>query len=516
MAAHQLSYQGGEADTAALLDIMAEKASRNGRIYTFPREGFFVINNPERRGEMVKCFLTQDTFISSLTEDDDGYFRLRYRPAMAVSGYNIDIHQAPDLDESMIPAIEDLLYLNREDVLGDMLGWFTACHYRSLYLHYFAQFPLLHLYGQAGAGKTKSVQVLACLHWYDRAKQSVKSALASSNFALDIDASTSTSCPLIVDEWKPKEIRSIKGRYEKLKDVLKASYVGSDIGNRGTLNKGAESTLGVIKSKATAPIVFMAEAIETETAIFERSIVVPLSQALHAGNRRREQALENLLADGTAVSAVGRRLVELGLTIDNEAFRDEFRAIHEEVKASLPEINDANMKRAAPRLIFNRAVAIHGLLCFKRALYSAFRERFDARTDELMHSRRGALTGEEGEITRSQGMSEISKLINIFAQLSRVRDESWCLDRRDYAVGDGWVEIKIETCYMKYRRYCASIHDRPLFDNLEALIFAFNIYSAVIDTTCANSELREEGSAEHVVRLSLDKLRQEGIQTFRT
>lgn len=516
MATHQLSYQGGEADTAALLDIMAEKARRSGRVFTYPREGLFVISNPLRKGEMVKCYLTQDTFVSSLPEDDEGYFRLRYKPANAVSSYNIDIHDAPDLDESMAHYIDDLLSMNRDDVLADMIGWFTAAHYRSIYLRLFSQFPILHIWGQSGAGKTKTVQIMAAMHWWDKDKRSLKSATSSTNFALDVDCSTSTSCPLIIDEWKPKELRAFKGRYEKLKDVLKASYVGSDIGNRGHVNKGAESSLGVIKSKATAPIVYMAEAIETETALFERSITVPLSKALYEGFPERQKAHGRLLNDALGLSAVGKRIVEMGLTIEIDKFRDEVNEIKSEIEARLSKSEDASTNKMAKRLVYNRAVQVHGCLIFKRALNTCFGSKYDERMDELIRARSGALVGEEGEITRAQGMAEISKIINAFAQLSRVRNETWSLDAKDYVVGDGWVEIKVASCYMKYRRYCASVHDKPMFDSLEALSYALNTYSAVIDLTCANSELREEGSDEKIVRLNINELRSEGVQLFRT
>lgn len=518
MASNQLSYQGGEPETSALLDVMAEKAQRSGKVYVYPREGFFLLQHPENtQKELVKVFLTQDYYQCSIPEDDPRHFKLRYRPTNVTSSYNIDIHMAPDLDESMIPALHDLFAMNRPDVLADMLGWFVACHYRSFYIQAFGQFPVLHIYGEAGAGKTKSVEVLSRLHWFHKERVSIKSATSSTNFALDTDASTSTSCPMIVDEWKPKELRTIKGRYEKLKDVLKASYVGSDIGNRGTINKGAESTLGVIKSKATAPIVFLAESIETETAIFERCVVVPLTQDNHKGNKARTLAFERVYDDPTAVSALGKAIVEMGFTIDFEAFKAEFKAILRQVESNLPDLTDANRRRAAPRLVYNRAVMIHGQSIFERALAKAFgAAEFKADMEALRGSNSSRLDGSD-TMTEVHSMSEISKLVSRLALMSRARDKNYeMFQDKDYIVGDGWVEIKVESSYDKYRMYCASIHDVPLFDTLDALVYALGSFSSVIDRQCVNSELREDGSTERVVRLNSNKLRRDGVQSFRS
>ncbi len=516
MANYQLSYQGGEGETSALLDVMAEKAARNGVTYVYPREGFFVIDHPEKKGELVKVYLTQDTFLSSIPKDDPSYFKLRYKPTDVLSSYQIDIHKAPELNDSHIPAIEALFNLSRTEELADMLGWFIACHYRSIYLELFGQFPLLHIYGEAGAGKTKSVEILSRLHWYQKSRVHIMSAISSTNFALDASASSTTSCPMIIDEWKPKEMRAIKGRIEKLKDVLKASYVGSNIGNRGTLNKAAENGLGVVKSKATAPIVFIAEAIEVETAIFERSVVVALTQELHKGNKARQAACDFLYEDATALSALGRATVEMGFTIDTPGMRQEVMTIRRAVEASLPDL-DGIARRAAPRLIYNRTVILHALSILKRVLQMYFGSRFDADCDRLMGSRKDALTGDEGQIATAQGMSEASKMINQLAQMSRMRDQPWEIKPgKDYIVGPDWLEIKAESCYSAYRRYCAAIHDSPLFINLETMVFALHSYSPTIDRICASSDLRDDGSNERIFRFNLDKLRKEGVQSFRT
>lgn len=515
-AAHQISYQGGEPETTALLDVMSDKAGKGGRTYVYPREGFFVERNPETKdGQRVKIYLTQDTFLSSIDISNPDYFRLQYRPEQAVSSYNVDLHRAPKLDESMAESIHDLFSFTRPDIAANLIGWFVAAHYRSLYHALFNQFPLLQVYGEAGAGKTQTISMLAHLHWY-MTPVSVKSAMSCTNFAMDSHASTSTSAPFILDEYKPREISKVKGRLEKIKDVFKASYVSGDIGERGTLNRGAENHLAVVKSQCTAPIVFLGEAVEAETAIVERCVTVMLSKTYVT--RHRQAAFLRLQQDSSALSALGRAIIEAGFSIDMEAMRDEVNGIREGIERNLPDFDDEDKKRVAPRLIYNRAVIVHALTVLKRVLQKTFEDQFDAVIDSMIGKPTEMSGTDADRAMQINSMSEISKVVSRIALLSRAIDTPYQMKAgtgKDYYVGHGWVEVKVESAYDNYRRYCASISDTPLFDNLETFWFALQAYSPCVDSICASSELRVDSSTERIVRLDTRKLTREGVQSFK-
>lgn len=512
---HQIGFQGGDFEVMSLLDVMAEKSKRGGKVYVYPREGFMLMNNPHAdRKEKVKIFLSQDTFMSSLSEDDPAYFRLRYRPVQAMSSYNIDIHHAPELDDSMKGALHDLFSFTREDVAARLIGWMVACHYRSVYLDLFNQFPLLQVYGEAGSGKSQTIWMLAHMHWYLK-EISVKSSASCTAYALDAHASSSTSAPFILDEFKPRELKTQgKGKYEKLKDMFKASYIGGDIGERGTVNKGAENTMAVIKSRATAPVVFMGEAIEMETAIIERCVTVNLTK--QSQTRHREEAFLRLHGDSTALSALGRDLIQLGFTLNLDGMRKEVREIQAEIEAGMPAIDDETMKRAAPRMIFNQAVVIHGLRILKHVLKKRYGTEFDMSVDALLDTCKHPASGADAKVVAIHSMSEVSKVVNRIAILSRSQGNTYdMVPIKDYLIGEGWIELRVEQAYDQYRRYCATVHDTPLFDSVESFIYGLNSYSPCLDRICASSELRKDGSTESIVRLSLRKLVKEGVQSFR-
>lgn len=515
-AAHQISFQGSDAETVALMDIMAERANRSGKTYIYPREGFFVVDHPEKEESTpVMVYLTKDTYLCGIDETDPDFFRLKYRPNQATSAYNIDVHRAPELNEDMKSSIHDLFSFSRADVLADTIGWFIAAHYRSIYLRLFKQFPLLQVYGEAGSGKSQTVMLLSHLHWYRSEMISVKSAAAFTPFALDMHASSSTSAPFIIDEYKPRELRKMGGKYEKVKDVLKASYIGADIGERGTINKGAETHLALIKSKATAPIVFMGETIEMETAIVERSVVVQLAQSYVT--KRRREAFFRLQRDPSALSAIGRKLVETGFGIDMKKMVAEVTSIRDQVESTLPDMDDDTRKRAGERLVFNRVVVLHGLTILKRTLQDVFGDEFDEVLDSLMGGRISMDTSSDDMGVRMHAMSEISKVVSRVALLSRAAGRDFeMVYGKDYVVGAGWVEVKVERAYDNYRRYCSTIGEQPLFDNLEGFIHALNAYSAVVDRLCPQSELREDGTSESIVRLDTKRLALDRIQQFRS
>ena len=511
---HGLSYQGSDAETAALMELLNERADKHSkRVYTYPREGLFVLSHPDdaRKGT-VSVYLTQTAYFCSIPEGQPDHFRLKYKPNMAMSSYNIDIHEADVLGEEHRETLHDLFGFSRANVLASLLGWFMAAHYRSFYLHLFKQFPLLHVYGEAGSGKTKTIETLCHLHWYRDDRINIRSAVASTPFALDMLASSSTSAPLVLDEYKPREMRLQRGKHEKLKDIFKASYVGSNVGERGTLNKGADNALSVVTSKATAPIVFMAEAVEMETAIIERCVPVQLAKSYQT--KRRRMAFDSLNSNPGALSAIGRLAVEMGFRINLDAMKEEVQEIRRKVEASLPDLDDMSRKRPAERQIFNRVVVIHGLTILQRLLASVFKTEFDEEVGELITAAYEFQQEIDTGTISVSSMSEISKVMSRIAMLTRAAGRDYeIVYGKDYlAVGDH-IELKVERAYDCYRRYCATIHETPLFDTLEAYLYALNAYSAVTDHQCPTSVLAEDG--ERVIRFDLSILKREGVSQFR-
>jgi hypothetical protein len=514
LALHQFTYQGGEPETTALMDIMAEKAAGKPGVYCYPREGLFVQDHPDiDKPTPVVMYLTRDTFISSIPPGAENYFKLAYRPSQAESAHKIDIHKAPQLGDEHKEFIGDLFRINKESVMADLLGWFVAAHYRSVYLYLFKQFPLLQAYGEAGAGKTKTIELLARLHWYKN-EIAVNSCMSCTAFALDNLVSTSSSAPAILDEYKPRALVKKGGNaLEKLRDTFKMSYTGSDVGNRGTVNKAAENSLSVIKSKVTAPIVFMGEAIEMETAIYERSVSVNLSKKFITGNRKI--LFTRLQRNTEAISALGRAIVEMGFRLDFAQVVSDMDEIRLSLEAGSADGTDRPAE--AERMLFNRCVIIHGLRLLRSVLQETFGSEFDPVIASLLATKEGGPDSHEEEAMHMHGMSEISKVLKRIARLTFEIDAPYEVKLgQDYLVFDGYVELNVERSYDHYRRWCTIFHEVPLFDSMESFVQAFGVYSPCKDRNCVTSVLRNEWGSDRIVRLDSILLSREGVSTFRS
>ncbi len=509
-ATHAVSFQGLDADVNALFDIMATNSQ--SEVSTLPREGIQVIDNPVTlpKRKPVVVYATRTGFVLSRRVPDEEKFELKYGARGALSAYNIDIHTAPRMKAEYGDVYDNLFTFNKVTAVADLLGWFTACHFRSVYQRFFRQFPLLQAYGESGAGKTATVMALSKLHWYVQTPP-LNSAMGLTPFALETIASTSTSAPMVLDEYKPRELaKAGANKLPKIRDLLKASYSGGQIANKGTLNKSEGGGATVIRMDATAPIVFMTEGLEGETAILERCVPVNFSKNAHTADR--EAAINVLKYDEEALSALGREIVEYALFMDLNEFKadmiDEIKLQESQVAAF-----GAATKRDAPRIIFNRAVINHSLKILERILKSVFGMRYNEQFERLLDD---SLRTEERKSLQSHTKSEIGKVVDRLQQLSFEDDLSYCLRMGiDFAVYNGFMELKVETSYDRYRMWCVRMHDVPLFDNVEAFRIALSNFSPIMENNVLKSKLRDDGSMATIVKLDLNRLRKEGINSFK-
>jgi hypothetical protein len=513
-------FQGTDPEARGLGHYLQTRAmSDNRRVYVSPREGVTLMAHPRKPSRSCVVYLSQDQCMNSIPEDDPDYFELKYHQEQAVSTYRADIHMADDLGPQHIPSLTNLFKINRPEVVADMVGWFVACYYRSFYHRMYQQFPLLQVFGEAGSGKSQTVMLLARLHWTTQEGVNSKSAMSLTPFALDSQVSSSSSLPLILEEYKPAEMRAFRGKHEKLKDVFKNSFNMGEVGNRGTLHKGSgASYIGVARSVASAPIVFIGESAETETALVHRSIVVPLNRAFHTPTR--EAAFRQLQAAPDALSALGKSLLMSVFHTDIDKMRAQFETIQAKLHETVPK--DHEGRATIPdRNIYGRCVVVQALTALKEILHGHFGDQFDETLDSLI-ALRSVYTGSAADAAAArQGRSEISKVIHHIAHLSHPAGdprEHHMIPNVDYIVGDGWIEIKPETAYLKYLMSCHQLGSShpPLFPTLESFFRALQDYKPVVDLKCPNSELHEHGNGEDVYRLDLQALKNAHVnKTFK-
>lgn len=514
MVAYGQAYRGNDLDSQGILDMLNAKIETGGRrVYAIPREGLMVVDHPTLRGEKVIAYLTQDACLTSVDGDEKKEVTLRYRALQAVSGYRIDIHKADAVEPEHYEQLKDLFRFNRPDVVAKTVGWFVASHYRSAYIETMRQFPSLQVYGEAGSGKSQTLMLLARMHWASNNGVSLKAAMSCTNYALDMHATSSSSAPLIIDEWKPREMRMQKGKYEKLKELVKMAYMAGEVGERGNMQKGSADVMALAKSTASAPIAFMGEAVEPETAIQERCVTVALSQQFQT--HERKAAFYRLQKNADCLSSLGRTLMLRGLAMNLGALADEVTQLRHRMTDMVPTRPDGQ-STVPERLIYNMAVMYHAWDSILRGAFaSMFGEgAFDAEINEMLtHLTFEGLATEQAAVA---SVSEISKAMGQIAKLSRLSDRPYAVVKnKDYLVDGNFVEVRVESCYDHYRMYCATIRDTPLFDSPESFLQALYIYSAVVDRMCIDSRLRVAGADERVMRFDIERLKAAGVPEFR-
>ena len=254
---------------------------------------------------------------------------------------------------------------NSELSLGLTYGWMTACFYRPLAHAATSQFPLLHVVGSSGYGKTSTLRVASALHSY--LVELPETTPNSSPFAFSQLVSCYASSPVLLDEYKPG--RMTTERLEAFRALLRDAYNGkaSLRGGGGATSKSATSWRGLNTTFMKAPIIFVAEALETETAILERSVAVTMTRP--RDRNAAYQAYKYVANNKHMLSILGRGLMESVLREETpEAVAKRLGELVAEVGAELraEDPNDSlDVARARrninDRPLYNTAVALMGL-----------------------------------------------------------------------------------------------------------------------------------------------------------
>ena len=125
----------------------------------------------------------------------------------------------------------------------------------------------------------------------------------STLFSIQQQMASTASIPLFVDEYKPHEMDRLKLNQMRamFRDAYNAKKIQRGGGNR--TNKDDYNALNSLKMEA--PVIFAAEAPETETAIVERSVMVSFKRL---SGRAQANAYRSALAfyqDEEPLSSLG-------------------------------------------------------------------------------------------------------------------------------------------------------------------------------------------------------------------
>jgi hypothetical protein len=501
-------FKGTDTQASLVQLLLSRLAVKSGNItYIIRKEGMELIQDPSERGSVKRhvVWVCPDA-VSGNTESTV----YRYMSVVAKGPvFNTDLHTVKGPLENTKQVkdwLHALLAMNEKSIIGLMLGWFVSCFHKQFYQAAFDQFPLLHPNGPAGCGKTFTTKLLARM-FYNTSPVVMLGASAATNFALKAAWTASASIPLVIDEYKPSELPS--QRYDFLLQHFRMAY-NQGAGASGGMSKGSteSSFRDVTQYNYSAPTVYIGESQEMQTAIVQRTVSVALSST----ESGRHTKAFNLASSEENLHLISR----LGFMLMTETFNETVTTRRE----TLAPIRDMLRAKLGPnthdRQVYNLAVVICGLNFLERTLEKVFGTEFRSEIEEMIT----AIIDRRDEIT-THAVTESSKVLNDLALMSHSeKDDSEFAIREGYEylvnIEDDYIEITAREAFIKYAAWCHRKGFRTLYTTAEGFIASLAKSPATLDPRVFETPLLLPGQSSRILRLSLEKLKEEGVDLFKT
>lgn len=344
----------------------------------------------------------------------------------------------------------------------------------------------------------------------------------STLFAIQQHLAGSASIPLIIDEYKPHEMPI--EMHGKLKLLMRDAYNCRDV-TRGGGNRDSDDYRSLYATQLAAPMVVIAEASEEEAAVMERVVLCtivrpPASVAMKWSNRfhlaERNKRVLAILGQYIASSVVLDYSVE-SLTEEFDKLQAQAQAQYmlseKDLSAGLSEDELRAKQGAKERTVFNYTVVRFGLGKFRTLVKDIFDDEFEPLFAEL----EDAVYNRMNDLLPST-QPEWVKVFNRIATMSlSVESSSPVAIRRgfEYAYGRfrgrNALELSARSAYHRYRAYCRSISERPLFSGDHAFLHSLKDCPALLQHG-PGEELAIPGG---VFIFDVDELARMGVEAFK-
>ncbi len=489
------SMRGTDQQVSTLADIFRKGTTKT--VYAVEREGIDVVTPPGSNSSDDEDVIWASPDNVTCLREGVSY---RYHGVYSATGtYRSDLMHAPDMTKDDEDYVRDLLSINSSQNVAKMLGWFSAAFLTQLIRKKFKRFPSLQVYGQAGAGKSMTVILLNHLH-YHMVEPRQFSVAGQTQFPIIAAVATSASLPLVFEEVKRRQLH--KSMLDFLQNILRSNYTADHL-SRGSLGRDKSvRELTVTDFTNSAPIAFVGEALEDQSAILERCVCVAMSKTDRSG---RDKYFERCLDEATHMGRIGKSLALSALAIDRDWLNAQvtlnFKSVTGRVTATVAD--------DATRPAYNLAVVLTGLDFLKGTLARVFGKTFDARLNELQDS---ILDNVMDSIPRN--LSEVSRVLDTMANLTRNEDDNLrLLPNVDYVVKENCVELKLRNAFDKYVRYQRSLGLEVLFDSHNAWQSALINYGGTMQRAVPDSVMWDSPKAV-IFKLSLSYLDKENVDAF--
>lgn len=347
---------------------------------------------------------------------------------------------------------------------------------------------------------TETTKLFCNLHYFNSEPKMLTPT--STLFAVASSMSGSSSIPLVLDEFKPAEMNP--QLYDKFKLLLRDAYNCRAV-ERGGGTRESSDYRSVHKTQLAAPLVFISEAAESESALMERVVLLtqikPPAIQMSENYMRFSRAVDKKELLGMLGKYIAAGIIKRTTL---ESFAEEFNAIYNATRKELmlsaddvdltPEVL-SKKSGAKERTVFNYSVVKFGLRKIENLIRGIFGEEFT----QLFAEMQATVCSSVDDI-QAQTVPEWLKVLNTFTDMAHLDPESTCflVPGKDYAAvsygGAACMEFNLRSCYHKYRQYMAISRTKPLFPGESAFVFAMGNTPALVAKN-AEVELQVPGGS---------------------
>lgn len=494
------SFSGTDIHARGVFQAMLKDSKRD--VYIIDAEGVNLLRTGRGISDDKKDYVVwaDSDGVKSVVSMEELGIHVKYQGFPDPKGvYRTDLTASPTLDEyfqqeggreRLITCFKSLIHSHSPEVMGKMLGWAICTFYAPLFQSIHKKFPLLHVYGPAGNGKTETTRGLLRMFYYK--EETLETTPNSSIFAFQQMMAGSSSVPLLLDEYKPHVLA--KERIDQVRAVLRDAYNAKEV-QRGGGNRNVKDNFGALSSlKMSAPLVFIAESPETETALVERSVMVSFKRL---SGRQQIDCFKNAMQfykDTEPLAALGLEVANIVVSRNDpqsslERFDESLEWANnkflpapddwEKVAAGQMTQEEMRMRTIMrPRNVFNSTVAFFGLQVFKDILISKFGiDTYEEEFGETMREMaRSCYLGMEA--LAASTLPEYVKVLSVFSDMTKLPEtDSFALSEGlDYNISEFANEtvlvLAAPQCYRKYRAYMRYTGASPLYPSEESFQLA--------------------------------------------
>ncbi len=279
----------------------------------------------------------------------------------------------------------------------------------------------------------------------------------------------------------------------KMRLLFRDAYNGRDV-TKGGGSRESDDYRSLHFTQLAAPMVFIAEAVEDETAILERVVLLTIVRPAASIAMKWLQRFQDFRRNKEHLSILG---LYFGSWIINRGsiagFQTEFDTLYEgackkflvtekDLAGGISEEALRVKQNAKERSVYNHTVALFGFQQFRKTVNSIL----DNELDSVMAELEAGIYDRMGDLT-TVTMPEYLKVLSMFSTMSHHVDgdrPEALRENFEYASGNvggvDTLEVSIRVCYLRYRTYCRSSGTPPLFASHEAFAYAIKDSPAML------------------------------------